>query len=151
MRRPVRLLAAAAAMTLIVAACGDDDDEEAEERVPTTASTVAGPHVDALAPASVPANQAFGLDVRVSGIELVKADGDRSGRTGHLHLFVDREPTPARQPIPAGDPAIIHSATVPVAVPGLRPGQHTLFVVLGDGAHFPFEPSVTDKVTLAAR
>ena len=150
MRRPVRLLAAAAAMTLMVAGCGDDD-EEAKEPIPTTASTAAGPHVDALAPAAVAANQGFGLDVRVDGVELVKADGDRSGRTGHLHVFIDREPTPAGQPIPSGDPAIIHSATVPVAVPGLPPGQHTLSVVLGDGAHFPFEPAVTDEVALAVR
>jgi hypothetical protein len=109
--------------------------------------TVAGPSVDATAPATLAAGQPLSIDVAVEGVELVKADGDTSGATGHLHAFVDRDPTRyAGQPIPAGDPAIIHTAAVPIVIPGLTAGEHTIWIVLGDGSHVPFDPPVLDKL-----
>ncbi|MGH9190331.1 MAG: DUF4399 domain-containing protein, partial [Acidimicrobiales bacterium] len=75
------------------------------------------------------------------------ADGDRSGKSGHLHVFVDRPPTPAGQAIPV-EPGIIHSAATTIEVPGLAPGEHTLWVVAGDGTHVPLDPSVMDKLTV---
>jgi len=51
---------------------------------------------------------------------MVKADGDTSGRTGHLHLFVDREPTAAGQAIPV-EAGIIHSAETRIEVTNLAP------------------------------
>jgi hypothetical protein len=83
----------------------------------------------------------------VKGVQLVKADGDTSGRTGHLHAFVDKDVT-AGQPIPVGDAAIVHSATSPVMVTGLTPGAHTIRIVLGNGNHVPFDPPVVDTVTV---
>ncbi len=56
--------------------------------------TVEGPSVSVAAPASVPSGEAVPLDIEVDGLRIVAPDGDRTGQTGHLHLFVDRAPTP---------------------------------------------------------
>ncbi|MFN2505800.1 MAG: DUF4399 domain-containing protein [Acidimicrobiales bacterium] len=108
---------------------------------------VDGPSLDATAPATSPAGQPVVVDVKVEGLTMVKADGDTSGRTGHLHVFVDREPTPAGQAIPV-EPGIIHSAETRIEVTSLAPGEHTLWVVAGDGTHSPLNPRVMDKLTV---
>ena len=112
---------------------------------------VEGPSVDATAPAVVPAGQPVSVAATVEGVQLVKADGDTSGRTGHLHAFVDRDPSPAGQPMPTGDPFIVHSATSPIPLPALAPGPHTVWVVVGNGAHVPLEPPVMDKLTITVQ
>lgn len=109
--------------------------------------TVAGPSVDVTAPPTAKAGEPVIIDAAVDGIDLVKADGDTSGTTGHLHLFVDREPTPPGQPIPA-EPGIIHTVERSVPIPDLAAGEHTVWAVVGDGSHVPLEPMVADKVTV---
>ncbi|MFN2506011.1 MAG: DUF6130 family protein [Acidimicrobiales bacterium] len=108
---------------------------------------VDGPSLDATSPATSPTAQPVVVDVKVEGLTIVKADGDTSGRTGHLHVFVDREPTPAGEAIPV-ESGIIHSAETRIDVPNLAPGEHTLWVVAGDGTHSPLNPRVMDKLTV---
>ncbi len=112
-----------------------------------TTVTVEGPSIDASAPATSPAGQPVVLTVKAEGLTLVKADGDTSGASGHLHVFIDRDPTAAGQPIPV-EPGIIHTAETTISVPELAPGAHTLWVVAGDGTHVPLDPRVMDKVTI---
>ena len=106
--------------------------------------------MDVSSPPAVAAGQPLTAEITVDGISLVKADGDTSGTTGHLHLFIDREPTPAGQPIPA-EAGIIHTAEPTVVVPDLPAGEHTIFVVVGDGAHVPLEPLVADRLTVTVQ
>ena len=126
---------------------GDGTHRRIGDAQATVTVNVSGPAIQASAPATVPAGQPVPVTVTVQGVTLVEANGDTSGSTGHLHLFVDREPTPAGQPIPKGDPTIIHSAKPEVDIPGLAAGAHTVWVVLGDGTHVPFDPPVEAKVT----
>jgi len=112
-----------------------------------TTVTVEGPSIDASVPATSPAGQPVVLTVKVDGLTLVKADGNTSGATGHLHVFIDRDPTPAGQPIPV-EAGIIHTAERTIPVPDLARGTHTLSVVAGDGAHTPLNPRVMDKLTV---
>lgn len=121
---------------------------DAEDKVTVN---VEGPSVDASAPATVAAGQPISVAAAVEGVELVAANGDTSGKTGHLHVFVDKEPAAPGQTIPAGDPAIIHSAAAPVSVPALAPGPHTIWVVVGNGVHAAFDPPVMDKVTVTVQ
>lgn len=116
-------------------------DAQAETTVKVT-----GPSLQATASATS-AGQPVTVTIRVEGVTLAAADGDRSGRTGHLHLFVDREPTAPGQPIPK-EAGIIHTAETTVEVSGLAPGEHVIWVVLGDGVHIPFDPLVADKVVV---
>ena len=144
---PLRVTGLKAGPHTLTVVLGDGTHKRIGSAQDTVEVTVQGPSVDATAPATIAAGEALSIDVVVEGVQLVKADGDTSGRTGHLHAFVDKEPTPG-QPIPVGDPAIVHSATSPVSVTGLTPGEHTIWVVLGDGTHVPFDPPVADKLTV---
>lgn len=74
------------------------------------------------------------LRLAVEGISIVKADGDTSGKSGHFHVFIDRDPTPAGQAIPK-EAGVVHSADNPVILTGLTAGEHRIVAVLGDGAH----------------
>lgn len=109
---------------------------------------VDGPSVDATAPATVTAGRPVVVDVTVAGVTLVKADGDTSGKTGHLHVFIDRDPTPAGQAIPK-EAGIIHTTDTKITLPGLKAGEHSIWVVLGNGVHVPFAAPILDKVTVA--
>ena len=126
---------------------GDGTHTRLGSTVAETTVNVEGPSIDASAPATSGAGQPVVLTVKVEGLRLVKADGDTSGGTGHLHVFVDRDPTPPGTAIPV-EPGIIHTAETTISVPDLTPGAHTLWVVAGDGTHVPFEPRVMDKVTV---
>jgi uncharacterized protein DUF4399 len=109
---------------------------------------VDGPTVVATAPATIAAGTPLSIEVKVDGVTLVKADGDTSGKTGHLHAFVDVPPVDPGVVIPSGNPAIIHSATSPIVVNGLLAGEHTIWIVLGDGTHTAFKDSARDKVVV---
>ena len=111
---------------------------------------VQGPSVVLSAPATIAAGDPVTIDARVDGLALTAADGDRSGRTGHLHFFVDRPPTPADQPIPRED-GIIHTTDTRVSIPGLAPGEHTVWVVAGDGVHVPLVGPVMAKTTFTVQ
>jgi hypothetical protein len=137
---PIRLAVTAGVLVALLVGCGDHDPLSAPAATP-------GPSVDASAPATSPAGEPVVITVKVDGISLVKADGDTSGATGHLHVFIDRDPTPAGQPIPV-EAGIIHTAESTIPVPDLAPGVHTLWVVAGDGTHSPLAPRVMDKVTV---
>lgn len=121
--------------------------EDVQEEVTVT---VAGPSVNATAPATATAGEPVTLDIAVDGFSLVPADGDTSGTTGHLHVFVDREPPPAGQPIPV-EPGIIHTTEQRVTLSDLAAGEHTVWVVAGNGAHMPLEPMVADRVTFTVQ
>jgi hypothetical protein len=108
---------------------------------------VKGPSIDATAPATAKAGAPVAMNVAVNGVNLVAADGDTSGKTGHLHVFIDRDPTAAGQPIPKEDD-IVHTTETAITLPGMAAGEHTIWVVLGDGAHVPFDPQVMDKVVI---
>jgi hypothetical protein len=109
---------------------------------------VQGPSLQASAPATVTAGQPAVITVETQNVQLVEANGDVSGTTGHLHIFIDRDPTPAGQAIPKGVPGIIHTTKTTISLPDLTPGEHTVWIVLGNGAHIPFDPPVEDKVTI---
>ncbi len=126
---------------------GDGTHSRLGEALAETTVDVKGPSIDASAPATATAGQPVEITVKVEGLNIVAADGDTSGATGHLHVFIDRDPTPAGQPIPV-EAGIIHTTATTITVPDLTPGAHTLWVVAGDGLHQPLNPRVADKVTV---
>ncbi|HZN12768.1 MAG TPA: DUF4399 domain-containing protein [Acidimicrobiales bacterium] len=113
-----------------------------------TSVHVKGPSIKVTGPATAKVGEPIAIEVHATGVKLAPADGDASGRTGHVHVFIDRMPTAAGEPIPkAAD--IIHTAVDRIDVPAFAtPGEHTLWVVLGDGNHVPFAPPVMDKLTV---
>jgi hypothetical protein len=68
----------------------------------------------------------------------------------HLHYFVDIDPSTvvqAGQPVPTGNPKIIHSGTTTQDVGALGPGKHTVWVVLGDVTHTICDPMVAGSAS----
>jgi ribosomal protein L28 len=127
---------------------GDGTHHRLGRSIVHTSVHVKGPTIKVTGPATATVGQPITITVAAHGIRLVPADGDTSGVSGHLHVFIDRAPTPAGQPIPKA-PDIIHTAATKIDIPAFTtPGEHTLWVVVGDGVHTPFKPPVMDKLTV---
>jgi hypothetical protein len=83
-----------------------------------------------------------------SGVEIAPADGANTPGRAHHHVFLDADLSAAGQPIPAGQPGIVHLGTgvSEVTLTGLVPGRHRLIAVLALGDHVPLDPWAVDTV-----
>lgn len=92
------------------------------------------------------------VTLEAMGVEVVPA-GDMTPGTGHHHLFLDADVSPADQPIPAVPGSIIHmgDASSSYTFEDVAPGEHRLIAVLADGAHVPLQPWVVDTVHFTVR
>lgn len=108
------------------------------------------------APASGETLSAGSVTVSVSytGPPLVAAANATQLDDYHLHYFLDVDPTPyigSTQPIPLGDPRIIHSGATSVTFDNVAAGEHTLAVVMTGSNHISVNPPVTARATFTAR
>ena len=144
LRSRLCLLGLAMALVVTGAACASSDDTGGEA---TDAPDDATPSLSiGDVPDSVEGNVVT-LPVDVEGIEIVKADGDTSGDTGHFHVFVDSDPVEVGETIPK-ERGIVHSADNPIKVWGLEPGEHEFTVVVGNGAHERILEDLEDSVSV---
>jgi hypothetical protein len=152
------LRAEAKVQASIAADKAKEDAQKAADKAKETAQDVANGPDTANAPSlkiespaefATVAGGAADIKVLVNGVTIVKADGDTSGKTGHFHVFIDRNPSKVGEVIPK-DPDVVHSADNPIHVTGLTPGKHTLIVVLGDGAHHRILENVQATVNVNA-
>ncbi|MGH2772044.1 MAG: DUF4399 domain-containing protein [Actinomycetota bacterium] len=134
MKRNYRLTAFLGAAILLFGACGGGDTET--EVSPSPTESAAPPSVAIKSPGEgeVIKGNVVSLSLTPSNIKIVRADGDTSGKSGHFHVFIDRDPVAVGEVIPV-EPGIVHSPDNPVLIPGLPVGDHTFKVVLGDGTH----------------
>lgn len=111
---------------------------------------VKGPSVWGKAPATIDEGDDLEVELMNSGVEIVKPDGDRSGDSGHFHVIVDPvTPLKGGEVIPAPEEGkVYHTTEASATVTGLKKGEHTLWIVLGDGTHTTFDPPVMDKLTV---
>lgn len=135
----------AAGLVLFLGACtkddpaltgNDDDTKDTSQTVSVTSadgSTVKGNVVN--------------LKFDTKNIEIIKADGDVTGKTGHIHVFVDRDAAQVGDVIPK-EPGIIHTDQPELQVTGLSVGSHTFLAVLGDGTHKALSPASKVTVTV---
>lgn len=123
----------------------------AHRRIGTKAAeaafTVTGPTIRASAPDTSPAKQPVVVSVVVQDVSVQPAGGVAAAGTGHLDLFVDREPTAGGQPVP-DERGILHVADQTIAVPDLGSGEHEIWVVLVKGDETPYDPMVADRVVV---
>lgn len=91
-----------------------------------------------------PVTVRFGL----SGMGVAPA-GTVAENTGHHHLIID-SPLPAMdQPLPKDDTHLHFGKGQTETVLTLKPGKHTLQLVLGDANHIPHDPPVvSEKITI---
>ena len=95
-----------------------------------------------------PVTVTFGL----KGMGVAPAGIDKAN-TGHHHLLIDLKETPAVDaPLPTdANHRHFGGGQTEVAVE-LRPGKHTLQLILGDQSHIPHDPPVLSKtITIVVR
>jgi hypothetical protein len=92
-------------------------------------------------------NNPLKLTFEIDGMKIAKAGTNEPG-TGHFHLFIDSTLQPAdyAKPIPVDEHHMHFGAGQTEVVLNLKPGEHTLQLVLADGFHVPHNPPVVSEV-----
>ena len=149
---PIRIAGLTTGDHKITVVLGDGAHRRIGKSAVTTEVTVEGPSVTLTAPAFSPSERPVTLQFATHGITVKPADGDRSGASGHYHVFIDKDPVKPGEAVPTGDPKIIHTASTTIDVPNLEAGDHEIWVVVGDGTHVALDPPVmaTAKVTVGS-
>ena len=79
--------------------------------------------------------------------------GVKFENTGHHHLLIDTDvPADMNAPLPTSDNVRHFGKGQTEASVELKPGKHTLQLVLGDQSHIPLNPSViSKKITITVK
>jgi Domain of unknown function (DUF4399) len=149
MNRTPIILACLAAIAGTVTAAAQTAPAPASAALPRTASPV-GAKVYLISPkdgASMqsPVTVVFGL----AGMGIAPA-GMPFENAGHHHLLIDTDlPADTGMPLPATDNIRHFGKGQTETTLDLKPGKHTLQLVLGDYLHIPFNPVVaSQKITI---
>jgi hypothetical protein len=131
------------AMTLLIvgaATCGMASAEEKQTGGPTPSAPGAEVYFSDLKDgATIPPKATIRFGLREMGV--APAGSDRAN-SGHHHLLIDTELPPLDKPIP-NDFNHLHFGTGQTeAEVTLKPGPHTLQLLLGDKDHIPHNPPV---------
>lgn len=133
----IRIIAAAS-LALLLAACGPS--------APKGTPSPAGAKVTILEPANgaevtSPVLVKFGIE----GMEVAPA-GTEKAHSGHHHVLIDTKLADVSAPIPADENNVHFGKGQTEASLNLKPGKHTLQLVLGDHNHVPHSPPVQSEV-----
>ncbi|MDT8342304.1 MAG: DUF4399 domain-containing protein [Longimicrobiales bacterium] len=144
-----------ALLTLLLSACAPDADRAPAAGEPDAAASADAPSVVRIvspAQGDTVAGPDVTITLDVSGVHIVPA-GDTTPGTGHHHLYLDADLTPAGQPVPAVPGSIVHmgDASTRYTFTGVAPGEHRVVAVVGDGVHVPLQPWVVDTVVFVVR
>jgi len=111
-----------------------------------------GAEVNIISPAdgdtvSSPVTVKFGI----KGMEVAPAGTDKEN-TGHHHLIIDADAPDMTKPIPKNDHYRHFGGGQTEASLDLKPGKHTLQLLLGDKDHMPHNPPViSKKITITVK
>jgi len=108
-----------------------------------------GPGVDFIQPKNGDTvAQTFAVKFAVKGMKIAPA-GDMSADTGHHHLLIDTVDIAEGTVIPMDDRHRHFGKGQTETTLTLKPGKHTLQLVLGDHNHVPFDPLLASrKITI---
>ncbi|MGF6410138.1 DUF4399 domain-containing protein [Paraburkholderia sp. MM5482-R1] len=88
-----------------------------------------------------PVHVVFGLD----GMKIAPA-GTLTDGTGHHHLLIDGKPLPKCEVVPATDKSLHFGKGQTETDLTLPPGDHTLTLQFGDGAHRSYGPEMSKTI-----
>jgi hypothetical protein len=138
-----------------VAACGGSEADTDTDAATTSES--AAPEVSGTVTIVTPANGALinGNQISVtlsSTVEIVPA-GTMTVGTGHHHLYLNADLSPADQPVPTVPGSIIHmgDASSTYVFQDVPAGEYRLIAVVADGLHIPLQPWVVDTVSFTVQ
>jgi uncharacterized protein DUF4399 len=87
----------------------------------------------------------------VEGMEIAPAGSDKAN-SGHHHLLIDASLPDLNEAIPKDETHIHYGKGQTEASVELKPGKHTLQLLLGDKNHIPHDPPVkSDVVTITVK
>ncbi|NIN72500.1 MAG: DUF4399 domain-containing protein [Gemmatimonadetes bacterium] len=143
-----RALGAALLAAAVTAGCRE---AEPEDEPASTAESVPAAVILTPQDGDEVTGPSFTIQLAAENIALRPAGVDEPN-SGHLHLFIDREPTPAGQVIP-NEPGIVHlgQAQTEYLLEGLEPGEHVVIAALADYLHVRFPDARTDTVRFRVR
>ena len=91
-----------------------------------------------------PVEVVFGLE----GMGLAPA-GTYAPDTGHHHLIIDNDLPDLAMSIPSNNNYLHFGKAQDRVLLDLKPGMHTLQLLLGDGSHIPHQPPlISEKITI---
>jgi hypothetical protein len=126
--------------------------QRAESELGLPQAATAGARVYIISPqdgaeVSSPVKVLFGL----SGMGVAPAGVNQTG-TGHHHLLIDSPEIDFTKPLPATEQVRHFGGGQTEAAIELKPGTHTLQLVLGDWKHQPQNPAVlSEKITISVK
>ena len=85
------------------------------------------------------------IEFGIEGMSVVPA-GDDTQHSGHHHLVIDAKLPDPNLPVPANDNYIHFGDGSTATERTLKPGEHTLQLILGDHLHIPHDPPVVSEV-----
>jgi len=141
---------------MICSACAADSEPEtsqtAAEPEAAEAQVVAEVSIVEPAPGAIIEGASVRVRLETSGVRIVQA-GDTTSGTGHHHIFLDDDLSPADQPVPTVPGRIIHmgDGSAEYVFDDVSAGEHRLIAVVADGVHIPLQPWVVDTVTITVR
>lgn len=150
----VRIAAVGLGLALVLAACGNDNGSEATdttaatEVTDTTAASVQ-PSVEITAPADgAQVTSPVTVEMAATGVVIEPAGEVREG-AGHFHVMVDVGCVTPGETIPGDVEGYNHYGQAQTTAElDLTPGEHTLCLQLGDGAHTALGLADTITVTV---
>jgi hypothetical protein len=139
-----RANATSLALLLIGAlACGVAFAQERRTGGPTPSGPGAEVYfVDLKDGATVPAKVTLYFGLRNMGVAPAGSDRENSG---HHHLLIDTDLPPLNEPIPSDFNHLHFGAGQTEAEITLKPGEHTLQLLMGDKSHVPHTPPVMSQ------
>lgn len=150
MNRMVELLLIVA-LGCVLSGCGGDDASQTapDAGVPAAAmpqsASAPGAAVFFVSPADgATVSSPVGLKFGVSGIAIAPA-GEILENSGHHHVLVDMQLADMTQPIPKDAQHVHFGKGQTETSLELKPGTHTLQLVLGDSNHVPHNPPVVSN------
>jgi hypothetical protein len=91
------------------------------------------------------------LKFGIEGMEVVPA-GTEKANSGHHHVLIDTKLADFNSPIPADDNHVHFGKGQTETSLALKPGTHTLQLILGDQNHIPHEPPVeSEAITITVK
>jgi len=157
MAGPLRLLAAAAGVVLVagLGACGDDDDaggDAATEEAGDAATEETGDASVAIAEPGDGATLPSPVVVKMTATNFTiepAGDGTVTEGHGHFHVMVDVDCVAPGTVIPSDANHNHFGKAQTEASLELAPGEHTICLQAGDGAHTALD--LTDQITVTVQ
>ncbi len=143
-----KLTRAASLMLMVALATGCSEGPREEETGDEESAPLMAVRLVEPADGAVIDGSSVSVVLEVEGLDIVPA-GTIQPRSGHHHLLVNTDLTPAGQPIPATPGVQIHlgGGQTDYHLTDLEPGEYTVIAVVGDALHVPLDPPVVDTVT----